>query len=257
MKDCDIAKTAFSTHMGHYEFVVMPFGLTNAPATFQALMNKLLADFMRKFVLVFFDDILIFSKSLEEHKSHLYQVFQVLRSNHLFAKRNKCEFAKEQIEYLGHIISAQGVFTDPVKIQAMLAWPTPLNVTQLRGFLGLTGYYRRFIQGYGLICKPLFEALKKNGFIWEDRQQQAFLQLKQIMTQAPVLALPNYREPFVLEADACGYGIGAVLMQNSKPIAFMSQAIGPKAAALSTYDKEALAIIEAIKNGNITLLGLP
>jgi hypothetical protein len=120
-------------------------------------------------------------------------------------------------------------------------------VTQLRGFLGLTGYYRRFIQGYGLICEPLFEALKKNGFIWEDRQQQAFLQLKQIMTQAPVLALPNYREPFVLEADACGYGIGAVLMQNSKPIAFMSQAIGPKAAALSTYDKEALAIIEAIK----------
>jgi hypothetical protein len=130
-------------------------------------------------------------------------------------------------------------------------------VTQLRGFLGLTGYYRRFIQGYGLICEPLFEALKKNGFIWEDRQQQAFLQLKQIMTQAPVLALPNYREPFVLEADACGYGIGAVLMQNSKPIAFMSQAIGPKAEALSTYDKEALAIIEAIKNGNITLLGLP
>jgi hypothetical protein len=247
MKEHDVEKTAFSTHMGHYEFVVMPFGLTNAPATFQALMNKLLAEYLRKSVLVFFDDILIFSKTLEEHKIHLAQVFDILRNNQLFAKLTKCEFAQEKIEYLGHIISSSGVSTDPMKIQAMCNWPEPTGVTQLRGFLGLTGYYRRFIQGYGIICKPLFEALKKNGFVWGDRQKEAFESLKLIMTKAPVLALPNYKNPFVLEADACGYGIGAVLMQDHRPIAFMSQAIGPKAAALSTYDKEALAIIEAIK----------
>jgi hypothetical protein len=177
--------------MGHYEFVVMPFGLTNAPATFQALMNKLLANHLRKNVLVFFDDILIFSKTLEDHKIHLAQVFEILRNNQLFAKLTKCEFAQEKIEYLGHIISSTGVSTDPMKIQAICNWPEPTGVTQLRGFLGLTGYYRRFIQGYGIICKPLFEALKKNGFVWGDRQKEAFESLKLIMTKAPVLALPN------------------------------------------------------------------
>jgi hypothetical protein len=143
----------------------------------------------------------------------------------------------EKIEYLGHIISAQGVSTDPVKTAAMQQWPAPKNVTHLRGFLGLTGYYRRFIQDYGIICRPLFEALKKNSFKWEQRQQEAFGKLKDIMTRAPVLALPNYKKPFILEADACGYGLGAVLMQDHRPIAFMSMAIGPKAAAMSTYDR--------------------
>jgi hypothetical protein len=129
----------------------------------------------------------------------------------------------------------------------MLNWPIPTTVTQLRGFLGLTGYYRRFIQNYGIICKPLFVALKKGGFIWGKEQQGAFDQLKKTLTQAPVLALPNHTIPFILEADACGYGVGAVLMQNNRPIAYMSKAIGPKAAGMSTYDKEALAIIESLK----------
>jgi hypothetical protein len=138
MKEEDISKTAFTTHQGHYEYVVMPFGITNAPATFQQLMNSVLAPVLRKFVLVFFDDILIYSKSLIEHISHLKQVFQLLKSN----KVSKCTFATEQVDYLGHLISSKGSATDPKKIEAIINWPPPENVTQLRGFLGLTGYYR-------------------------------------------------------------------------------------------------------------------
>ena len=165
-------------------------------------MNTVLAPFLRKFVLVFFDDILVYSRSLEEHKKHLAIVLQTLQENQLFAKRSKCEFGQNKVEYLGHIISKEGVATDPVKVAAMVNWPVPTNVTQLRSFLGMTGYYRRFIQNYGLICRPLFIALKKNGFTWGNDQQVAFKSLKDIMTKAPVLALPNYTKSFVLEADA-------------------------------------------------------
>jgi hypothetical protein len=257
MAEKDIDKTAFSTHQGHYEYVVMPFGLTNAPATFQQLMNNVLEKFLRKFALVFFDDILIYSKSVQEHTVHLQQVFTSLRSNKLFAKRKKCTFAQEKVEYLGHIITGQGVATDPTKIEAITNWPIPTNVTELRSFLGLAGYYRRFVQNYGIICRPLFAALKKEGFTWSEEQTLAFTELKQKMTTTPVLAMPDFSQPFVLETDASGYGIGAVLMQQGKPISFMSKAIGPKAAALSTYDKEALAIIEALKNGSTTFLPAP
>ena len=247
MHEDDIAKTAFSTHQGHYEYVVMPFGLTNAPATFQQLMNSILAPVLRKFVLVFFDDILVYSKSLTEHVLHLKTVFDILKQNQLFAKMTKCSFAQPSVEYLGNIISGQGVATDPKKIQAIKDWPTPKNVTELRGVLGLTGYYRRYIRDYGLICRPLFQALKKDNFQWNTEQSQAFQTLKKVMTEAPVLALPDFSLPFTLEADACDYGIGVVLMQRGKPIAFLSQALGPKAAGLSTYDKEAMAILAALK----------
>lgn len=164
MKQVDIEKTAFTTHMGHFEYVVMPFGLTNAPATFQSLMNSVLAKFLRRFVLVFFDDILIYSASLADHVHHLRAVLDSLRSHQLYAKMSKCTFAQREVEYLGHIISKEGVATDPTKISIIQQWPSPKNITQLRAFLGLTGYYRRFIKGYGLICRPLFDALKKNAF---------------------------------------------------------------------------------------------
>lgn len=151
------------------------------------------------------------------------------------------------MEYLGHIITGQGVSTGPAKIEAIVNWPVPKNQTELRSFLGLSGYYRRFIKDYGIICRPMFDSLKKDSFSWQPQQQAAFEQLKLIMTQAPVLTLPDHTQPFILEADASGFGIGDVLMQQGKPLSFMSKTIGPKAAGMSTYDKEAVAILEALK----------
>lgn len=200
-----------------------------------------------KFVVVFFDDILTFSLSMEEHKKHLAQVFDILQANHLFAKLDKCSFGQSEVEYLGHVINQEGVATDPTKVAAIKDWPVPKNVTDLRSFLGLSGYYRRFIKGYGIICRPLFDCLKTDSFSWKNDQQQAFVTLKEKLTNAPVLALPDFTKHFILEADASGYGLGAVLMQEGKPLSYFSKTTGPKAAAMSTYDKEALAIMEAVK----------
>ena len=170
MVEADEAKTAFKTHHGHFQFRVMPFGLTNAPATFQYLMNSIFAPMMRKFVLVFMDDILVYSPTLAAHVLHLQQVFQVLQQHQLYAKASKCVFASAQLEYLGYIISAKGVATDPQKIQAMVKWPVPTNLTQLRGFLGFTGYYRRHVAAYGILAKPLTMLPQKNKqFLWTEQ----------------------------------------------------------------------------------------
>ncbi|WVZ52980.1 hypothetical protein U9M48_003975 [Paspalum notatum var. saurae] len=244
----DEHKTAFKTHHGHYQFRAMPFGLTNAPATFQCIMNDILEPFLRKYVLVFMDDILIYSSSLQQHVQHLRAVLMKLREHQFYLKPSKCSFAQPQIEYLGHIISQEGVATDPSKTAAMQQWPVPTSATELRGFLGLTGYYRRFIKGYGLIVRPLHNLLKKNALKWSDQAQEAFLALnKQAMQEAPVLALPDFQEVFVVETDACALGIGAVLMQHNRPLAFLSKALAAKQQHLSIYEKEFLALIMVVE----------
>ncbi|XP_042972766.1 uncharacterized protein LOC122304569 [Carya illinoinensis] len=255
VKPEDIPKTAFKTHEGHYEFLVMPFGLTNAPSTFQSLMNRVFKPHLRKFILVFFYDILIYSRDEEAHLLHLQLTFDILRANQLYAKLSKCAFACLEVAYLGHLISGQGVRADPEKIKAMLNWPPPQSLKALRGFLGLTGYYRRFVKGYEAITATLTNLLKKDSFTWDETAQAAFDKLKTAMSEPPVLALPNFLKPFVIECDASGEAIGAVLMQAGRPIAFFSQALKGRSLRLSTYEKEFLALVSAVQKWRHYLLG--
>lgn len=241
------AKTAFKTHNGHFEFKVLPFGLTSAPATFQGVMNTVLADQLRQNVLVFVDDILVYSRTLEEHKNHLRQVFETLSKHQLRVKLSKCSFAQTQLSYLGHIISADGVSTDPEKIQVVRQWPVPVSVKDVRSFLGLAGYYRKFVRHFGIISKPLTKLLRKGQpFIWTQHHQEAFDTLKQSLISAPVLVMPDFQKMFVVETDASDRGIGAVLMQDQQSVAFLSKALGHRTQVLSTYEKESLAIILAV-----------
>ena len=202
----------------------MPFGLTNALATFQSLMNDLFRPYLRKFNLVVFDNVLVYSKTWDEHLSHLRIVLTILSTNHLFAKETKYMFGVSQISYLGHVVADQGVLVDPTKIQAVLEWSTPTTSKGVRGFLGLAVYYRKFIQNFGGIATPLTQLLSKERFRWNESAELAFKQLKEALTSPPVLCLPDFSQQFVIECDANGVGIGAVLSQNNKPVAYFSEA---------------------------------
>lgn len=192
------------------------------------------------------DDILVYSPTLDQHTNHLKAVFEILQQHQLLLKRSKCSFAQEQLEYLGHIISASGVSTDPSKIQAVQDWPPPTHVKQVRQFLGLAGYYRKFIKNYGLISRTLTDLLKKHTqFQWTPQLQQCFEALKKALISAPVLSLADFSKEFTIETDASDKGIGAVLMQQGHPIAYLSKALSKRSQALSTYE-ECLAIILAV-----------
>lgn len=217
----------------------MAFGLFEAPATFLKAMNTTLFPLLHKCVLVFFDDILIFSKTAEEHVQHLHLVLELLRQDKWQVKMSKCSFMQRQLRYLGHVISKDGVATDPNKITAVQQWHVPQSVKDQRSFLGLADYYRRFVRHFGIIAKPLTELLKKGvPFHWTDLQSKSFEALKQALTSAPVLTLPDFTKPFCIETDASGIGVGAVLMQGAHPLAFLSKALGPRSQGLSTYEKE-------------------
>jgi hypothetical protein len=245
MNSADEHKTAFRTHHGHFEFKVIPFGLTSAPATFQGVMNSILSSLLRRYVLVFVDDILIYSRSLEEHVKHLRAIFQILARRQLKVKKSKCSFAQQRLSYLGHVISPNGVATDEEKIQVVQMWPTPTSIKELRSFLGLAGYYRKFVRHFGILSKPLTNMLRKGQiFIWTSVAEESF----QALISAPVLAMPNFALPFTVETDASDKGIGAVLLQNDHPIAFLSRALGPRHHGLSTYEKESLAIMLAVEH---------
>lgn len=256
MHEADVFKTAFRTHDGHFEFLVMPFGLTNAPSTFQAAMNGIFRPLLRKSVIVFFDDILVFSPTLEDHCSHLADVLSLLHQTHqFFVKLSKCSFCSTTVEYLGHLVSDGKLNADPAKIDAMTAWPVPKSVMQLRGFLGLTGYYRRFVANYAMIAAPLTYLLKKEAFTWSETAEAAFQALKHAMTTAPVLSLPDFDRQFIIETDASDVGIGAVLIQDKHPIAYFSKKLGPRRRVASTYHKELYAIVEAVQKWRQYLLG--
>ncbi|GJR65989.1 putative reverse transcriptase domain-containing protein [Tanacetum coccineum] len=230
VREEDIPKTAFRTRYGHYEFQVMPFGLTNAPAVFMDLMNRVCKPYLDKFVIVFIDDILIYSKNKKEHEEHLKAILELLKKEELYAKFSKCEFWIPKVQFLGHVIDCQGIHVDPAKIESIKDWASPKTPTEIRQFLGLAGYYRRFIEGFSKIAKPMTKLTqKKVTFEWGDKQEAAFQKTK--LCSAPILALPQGAENFIVYYDALHKGLGAVLMQNEKVIAYASQ-------LLSDYDCE-------------------
>ncbi|WMV08284.1 hypothetical protein MTR67_001669 [Solanum verrucosum] len=214
VRDSDITKTTFRTRYGHHEFVVMSFGLTNAPAAFMDLMNRVFKQYLDLFVIVFIDDILIYSRNEEEHASHLRVVLQTLKDRQLFAKFSKCEFWLQLVAFLWHIASSEGIRVDSQKIEAVKQWPRPTSATDIRSFLGLAGYYRRFVEGFSSIASPLTKLTqKKVKFQWSDDCQKSFAELKTRLPTAPVLTLPEGPDGYVIYCDASRVGLGCVLMQ--------------------------------------------
>ena len=248
MKEGDEWKTAFKTKYGLYEWLVMPFGLTNASSTFMRLMNHVLHSFIGKYVVVYFDDILVYSKSLDEHVEHLHSVFRVLKENKLYANLKKCSFCMESIVFLGFVVSSKGISVDEEKVKANRDWPRPKNASEVRSFHGLASFYRRFVKDFSSIATPLNELVKKNVvFKWDDVHEKAFNTLKEKLTNAPLLCLPNFDKAFEVECDASGVGIGAVLMQDSKPIAYFSEKLSGAALNYPTYDKELYALVRILQ----------
>jgi hypothetical protein len=226
IKPSDIPKTTFSTRYVLYEYLVMSFGLTNAPAYFMYLMNSVFMPKLDKFIVVFIDDILIYSKNLEDHARYLYIILQRLREHHLYAKFSKCEFWLDTVKFLGHTIFSDSISIDPSKVQEVMDWKPPTSVHQIRSFLGLAGYYRRFIPDFYKIAKPMTELLKKGvKFFWNEKCEEAFHTLRTHLTTAPVFAQPDNSKPFDIFCDASGIGLGCVLMQNNRVIAYASRAL--------------------------------
>ena len=215
MEEDSIYRTAFTTNMGQWEFLVMPFGLCNAPATFQRLMNKVLAKEINSFILVYLDDILIFSRSVEEHWQHLRQALQRLREAKLYGRLHKCDFLKTRVDYLGFEVSAEGIHASPEKVKAVVEWPRPSNQHDVRSFLGLASYYRKFIRGFSQVAKPLTELTKTTRqWTWGDPEEKSFLALKVALATAPVLRLPDFDKQFVVTTDASDVAVGAILEQD-------------------------------------------
>ncbi|XP_062118768.1 uncharacterized protein LOC133832416 [Humulus lupulus] len=251
----DIHKTTFRTHEGHYEFVVMPFGLSNAPSTFQANMNQVFRPYLRRFVIVFFDDILVYNKTISAHVEHLC-ILQCLATHHFFSKASKCSLFRSSIDFLGHLVSREGVRDDPSKIAAMVKWPQPHTLKQLCGFLGLTGYYRSFVSHYTTIAAPLIELLKRDNFKWTSQVATTFASLKDAMIFTPVLKVPNFSKTLIVETDASQEGIGGVLMQDGHPLAFFfSKKLGPRLCNASAYVRELRAVVEVVTKWCQYLLG--
>ena len=251
IEPADVPKTAFRTRYGHFEFLVLPFGLTNAPATFMHLMHQTFRPFLDNFVIVFLDDILIYSRTREEHERHVRQVMDVLRQEKLYAKESKCELFRTEVEFLGHIVGRHGVRMMEDKVKAVQEWPAPTRVTHVRAFLGLAGYYRKFVKDFSKISMPLSDLTKDAAkFEWGPPQQKAFRLLKHALATAPVLILPDPKLPYVLHTDSSGFAIGGVLQQDQgaglQPIAFLSKKMQDAETRYPVHEQELLAIIHAL-----------
>lgn len=248
MCEGDEWKTAFKTKFGLYEWLVMPFGLTNAPSTFMKLMNHVVRAFIGKFVVVYFDDILIYSKSLEEHVEHIRSLFAALREQKLYANLDKCTFCTDKVVFLGFVVLGQGVEVDEEKIKAVREWVPPQNVSQVHSFLGLAGFYRRFVKDFSTIAAPINELTKKEvPFKWGEAQEKAFEELKIKLTTTPLLVLPDFGKTFEIECDASGVGIGGVLMQERRPIAYFSEKLSGPTLNYLVYDKELYALVRSME----------
>jgi Reverse transcriptase (RNA-dependent DNA polymerase)/RNase H-like domain found in reverse transcriptase/Integrase zinc binding domain/Chromo (CHRromatin Organisation MOdifier) domain len=247
MADRAIPYTAFRTSSGHYEFKVMTFGLTNAPATFQNAMNTMFHPYINNFCLVYLDDILIYSKTAEEHHQHLQLVFDLLQQHQYRAKLSKCTFGVAELKYLGFVVGQNGLKVDQDKTKVIDQWPTPTNLHELRSFLGLCNYFRKFVQGYSTLVLPLTNLTRATApWVWSADCVDAFQRVKQAMTSAPVLALPDFTKTFTVQCDASGYAIGSVLMQEGHPIAFESRKMNAAEQNYPVTEQELLSVIHSM-----------
>ncbi|GKD80134.1 putative reverse transcriptase domain-containing protein, partial [Tanacetum coccineum] len=248
VREEDIPKTAFRTFYGHYEFQVMPFGLTNAPVVFIDLMNQMCKSYLDRFVIVFIDDILIYSKSRKEHEGHLKLILRLLKKEELYTKFSKCEFWLSKVQFISHVIDSEGIHIDPAKIESIKDWASPKTPTEIRHFLGLAGYYRRFIEGFLKMAKPMTKLTQKSvKFDWGEKAEIAFQMLKQKLCSSLILALLEGSENFVAYCDASYKGLGTVLMQKEKVIAYASHQLKVHEKNYTTHDLELGAVVFALK----------
>ena len=250
LREEDRHKTAFRTRFGSYEYTVLPMGLCNAPSTFMQMMNDTFRDQLDRFVLCFLDDILIFSRTREEHLRHVREVLERLRQRKLYGKLSKCEFMRSEVGFLGHRIGANGLCVSPDKVDAVKSWPTPRNVHDVRSFLGLAGFYRRFVKDFSKVALPMTALTHdKASWRWGREQQQAFDGLKAALCSAPVLVLPDPSKPFVLNCDSCAYALGATLQQDHgrglQPVAYRSKKLSPAERNYDVREREFMAILDA------------
>jgi transposase InsO family protein len=256
-------KTAFRTRYGHFEYTVMPFGLTNAPAVFQHMANDVFRDFLDLFVIIYLDDILVYSKTLEEHQQHVRQVLQRLREYGLYAKLEKCQFHQEQVEFLGYVVSSEGISMDPAKIRTILEWESPRSVRDVQCFLGFANFYRKFIDGYSKLALPLIRLTRKDiPFKWGIEAENAFTALKHAFTVAPILVHPDPAKAYIMEADASDFALGSILSQYGEdgqlhPVAFHSRKFRAPEINYEIHDKELLAIKDSFDEWRHFLEGSP
>eukprot|EP00253_Pinus_taeda_P019835 PITA_19835 len=257
IREEDEWKTAFKTNEGLYEWLVMPFGLSNAPSTFMRLMNEVLKEFIGKFVIVYLDDILIFSKMKEEHFRHVRSVLRKLQQNKLLINLKKCTFFQRELVYLGFVITENELKMDPEKVAAIVSWPSPGSLFEVRSFHILASFYRKFIRNFSEICAPTLDTIKKTNqpFHWTEATERGFQILKKKITERPILRLPDFNKPFQVRCDASNTAIGAVLSQEDRPVAYFSEKLNESRQKYSTYDKEFYAIIQALKHWRHYLLG--